>query len=99
MNRRALLYLTLTVLLSAAAVLAPKRALAEDEKPEPKSQVTCPVMGGKINKELFVDHDGKRVYLCCPGCQIAIEKEPTKTLKLKIKKKCFHRSRSEKTYR
>ncbi|NQT20547.1 MAG: hypothetical protein HQ592_12640, partial [Planctomycetes bacterium] len=78
MNRRALLYTALAVLLLTAAAFAAKRALADDEKAEPKPQTTCPVMGGKINKELFVDHDSKRIYLCCPGCEAAVKKDPAK---------------------
>ncbi|MDG5814979.1 hypothetical protein QA601_07820 [Chitinispirillales bacterium ANBcel5] len=31
-------------------------------------QKTCPVMGGEINEDLYVDQDGKRIYLCCQGC-------------------------------
>lgn len=45
-------------------------------------QTTCPVMGGKINKELFADHDGKRVYFCCPACLPKFEKEPEKYIKI-----------------
>jgi hypothetical protein len=33
-----------------------------------KTQTTCPVMGGKINKAQFVDAKGFRIYVCCPGC-------------------------------
>lgn len=32
------------------------------------AQTTCPVMGGTINKELYVDKDGKRIYVCCEAC-------------------------------
>ncbi len=43
------------------------------------SQTTCPVMKGKpINKELYVDHDGKRIYVCCAGCIDPIKKDPAK---------------------
>lgn len=38
-------------------------------------QTTCPVMGGAINKELFVDKDGKRIYVCCGGCIDAVSKD------------------------
>ncbi len=34
-----------------------------------KSQTTCPVMGGAINKAAYVDVDGERTYFCCPGCK------------------------------
>jgi YHS domain-containing protein len=38
------------------------------EKAAVKPQTKCPVMGGKVNKSTYVDHEGKRVYLCCAGC-------------------------------
>jgi YHS domain-containing protein len=31
-------------------------------------QTTCPVMGGAINKAVFTEYQGKKVYFCCPGC-------------------------------
>lgn len=43
-----------------------------------KPQATCPVMGGAINKALYADVEGKRVYVCCKGCIAKIEAEPTK---------------------
>jgi YHS domain-containing protein len=43
-----------------------------------KSQEICPVMGGKIDKSVYADHDGKRVYFCCPGCIATFEAEPAK---------------------
>ena len=38
-------------------------------------------MGGKINKEIFADHGGKRVYFCCKGCIGAFKKNPGKYIK------------------
>ena len=46
-----------------------------------KDQVNCPVMGGKINKEIYADHDGKRVYFCCAMCIDTFKKDPEKILK------------------
>ncbi len=46
-----------------------------------KAQTTCPVMGGKINRKLHADHDGKRVYFCCPGCFEPFKKDPAKYIK------------------
>lgn len=48
---------------------------------ELKPQTTCPVMGGKINKELYVDHDGKRIYLCCAGCVSKVKADPEKYIR------------------
>ncbi|MGE5295103.1 MAG: YHS domain-containing protein [Solirubrobacterales bacterium] len=32
-------------------------------------QTTCPVMeGNPINKNIFVEYKGKKVYFCCKGC-------------------------------
>lgn len=45
------------------------------------SQKTCPVMGNPINKEIFVDHEGQRIYFCCPGCNDPFKKNPAKYLK------------------
>lgn len=39
-------------------------------------QTLCPVMGGPINKNLYTDVKGYRIYVCCPGCTEAIKKDP-----------------------
>lgn len=44
-------------------------------------QTTCPVMGGKIDKDLYVDVEGKRIYACCAGCLDKIREEPDKYIK------------------
>ena len=41
----------------------------------------CPVMGGKINKAIFADYQGKRVYFCCGGCPAVFAKDPAKYVK------------------
>lgn len=38
-------------------------------------------MGGKINNEIYVNHDGKRVYFCCKGCISRFNKNPAKYVK------------------
>jgi len=43
-------------------------------------QTTCPVMGGKINKQLYVDYKGQRVYFCCMACPAEFKKNPEKYL-------------------
>ena len=47
----------------------------------PKPQTLCPIMGGKINKKVFADYKGKRVYFCCAGCISKFNKEPEKFVK------------------
>ena len=41
-------------------------------------QKICPVMGGAINKELYTEYKGKKVYFCCAGCKEPFEKDPEK---------------------
>ena len=41
-------------------------------------QTTCPIMGGAIDRSLYVDHAGKRIYVCCPGCLASIKENPEK---------------------
>ena len=41
-------------------------------------QKTCPVMGGPIDKDVFVEYKGKKVYFCCPGCEDTFLKDPEK---------------------
>ena len=43
-------------------------------------QKTCPVMGAPINKEIYTDYNGKRIYFCCKGCVATFNKDPQKYL-------------------
>ncbi len=70
-----------------AGALATTMALAEDGHAQHAAgehgakivaQTTCPAMGGKINKEQYVDYEGKRIYVCCKGCIAKIQKDPKK---------------------
>jgi len=41
-------------------------------------QTICPVMEGPINKELYTEYKGQKVYFCCAGCKEKFEQEPEK---------------------
>lgn len=57
-------------------------ASAEEEKPLPKRQNNCPVMQRTpIDKTLYVDVKGKRVYVCCKGCIAQVKGNPDKYIK------------------
>lgn len=60
-----------------AACGAAKQACA-DKGASVKSQTSCPVMGGPVNKSIHADHDGKRVYFCCGKCVDAFNQDPAK---------------------
>jgi len=47
-----------------------------------KTQSTCPVMGGEVDKKLYVDAEGKRIYVCCTGCLEKVKADPGKYIKL-----------------
>ena len=45
-------------------------AAAKEKVAEAIEQKTCPIMDGNpINKDLFVEYKGKKVYFCCAGCK------------------------------
>jgi Cu(I)/Ag(I) efflux system membrane fusion protein len=46
-----------------------------------KPQTVCPVMGGEINREIFTDYNGMRIYFCCGGCDGEFNADPEKYLK------------------
>ena len=51
------------------------------KKSEPAAaieQTVCPIMGGAINKSMFTEYKGKKVYFCCAGCKPTFEKNPEK---------------------
>ena len=41
-------------------------------------QVACPLSGEPIDKNAFVEQNGKKVYLCCNDCKTAFAKNPKK---------------------
>jgi YHS domain-containing protein len=65
----------------AIIVLVAGYALAEGDAVKATPQTDCPVMGGKINKEIYADYEGKRVYFCCEGCIDVFKKDPKKYVK------------------
>jgi Cu(I)/Ag(I) efflux system membrane fusion protein len=44
--------------------------------PQEMVQTTCPVMGGPIDPNVYVEHNGKRVYFCCKGCDKKFMESP-----------------------
>ena len=60
---------------SAADVQKVAAAVAENIE-----QKTCPIMGNPIDKNSYVEYQGKKVYFCCAGCKVKFEQEPEKYL-------------------
>ena len=72
-----------------------KEGITLDKTPIP--QTLCPVANKKIDKNAFVDVNGKRIYLCCQGCDKKVMAEPAKYIAILEKegitlKKCLRKS-------
>ena len=65
----------LTILIALFTV---GQVMAAENAPGEIVQTTCPVMGGKINKDIYTDYKGERVYFCCEGCIPEFQKDPEK---------------------
>lgn len=72
-------------MVGAAVMLLSTIAIAQSATAKPvkqlKPQATCPVMGDPIDKNLFVDYKGKRIYVCMQSCLPEVRKDPEKYIK------------------
>ena len=87
--------LAILAALAFAALVPPTEAQQTGDKNQPgkktagvvpaqtdlKAQTKCPIMGGKIDKQVYADAAGYRIYACCPGCIDKIKADPAKALK------------------
>ena len=67
--------------LALLAVLAVCGKAEEKAAPKGKPQTVCPITGKPIDKNVYVDHEGKRVYFCCPACPETFRKDPARYIK------------------
>ncbi len=73
--------LTKVVLVVVMFLFAAGSVLFTHLPAQAKSQTTCPVLGGNIDKNVYVDYQGKRIYFCCQGCDNEFMKDPEKYMK------------------
>ena len=75
---------TMSLLFAACLALTTINGMAGEKKPavKKKAQTLCPAMNSEINKKLFVDVKGKRIYVCCPPCKKKIKADPDKYIKI-----------------
>ena len=93
MRTRHVVFFTAIAIVAAFAI-AGTGVAGEKAKPEQK---VCPVMGGKIDKSVYVDHEGQRVYFCCKGCIAMFKEDPDKYMKkLQEQLKAEHDHKGEK---
>jgi len=69
--------LSYILLIFAVAVLTASPTLAADKA---KTQTVCPMSGKPIDKEVYVDQEGKRVYFCCQDCVKEFKADPAKVM-------------------
>jgi YHS domain-containing protein len=62
-------------------ILAVTLAFASSGAVWAAEQAACPVLGNKINKNIYTDYQGQRIYFCCPGCIEVFKKNPEAYLK------------------
>ncbi len=80
--------LALTFLLTVPAQAACGGGQATSCTAQVKSgipQTICPVMGGKVNRDIFLDYEGNRIYFCCQSCKDTFLSDPAPYLE-KMKK-------------
>lgn len=58
--------------------VCPHKQEASADRHAHDEQTVCPVMGGAINKDVFTEYKGEKIYFCCPGCKPKFEKDPEK---------------------
>lgn len=72
-----------------AMFLVPTAVFA-DEKAVDAGNKLCPISGEPVSEGSFVEYQGKRYGLCCPGCAKEFLKDPEKYLAvLAEKEKAF----------
>ena len=77
--RKVLLVMGMCLVLSAGFVLLGCGPSESEAKAGP--QTTCPMMGGKSDKKMYVDYKDKRVYFCCADCPKKFNADPEKYMK------------------
>jgi YHS domain-containing protein len=44
-------------------------------------ETKCPILGGDVDKKIYTDYKGQRIYFCCSGCVEKFKSDPEKYLK------------------
>lgn len=65
----------------AALALVAVFALSTEGSAKEPNQLKCPVLSSPINKKVYTDYQGKRIYFCCPPCIPQFNKNPEKYMK------------------
>lgn len=69
------------LVLFIATILFSTFSFAASNTSSDSKQTQCPVMAGKVDKKIYADYKGKRVYFCCSSCLDDFKKDPDKYMK------------------
>ncbi|MFA7230542.1 MAG: hypothetical protein WC071_04675 [Victivallaceae bacterium] len=78
MKSKILIALLAALVFTGINTLRANESLHMNHSQKTNIQTTCPVMGGAINKKLYHDYKGKRIYVCCAECLETLKKDPEK---------------------
>ncbi|TAL36702.1 MAG: YHS domain-containing protein [Spirochaetes bacterium] len=81
MKRFQITTLTLALCMTFAFAACGESEHHEHKHGSSKAQTECPVLGGAIDKSLYADYKGERIYFCCKGCPEEFSKNPEKYMK------------------
>lgn len=76
MNKKVFLMIAFSLLIISGGLL-----YGESRDADKGNQTLCPVMENPVNKDIYSDFQGYRVFFCCEGCRAPFEKEPERYLK------------------
>jgi YHS domain-containing protein len=68
-------------LMSVVLIVALALAFSAAASANPANQTKCPVLGNPVNKNIYTDYNGKRIYFCCPPCIRQFKQNPEKYMK------------------
>jgi YHS domain-containing protein len=74
-------YSSVISMLLVAVFAVATLAVAAEPAAKGQPQTMCPVLAGKIDKKVYEDYQGKRVYFCCASCKEDFLKDPTGYIK------------------
>ena len=85
--KRAMMMFVFIALVAMVAAGCGGETVADEKKPEmakivvKKGQTHCPIMGNPVDKKVYLDYEGKRIYFCCSPCIDKFKEDPAGYIK------------------